>query len=112
MLNRTSKKHSPLTLRLASAAIVAALVCGGAWAQTSSGAPAVRFASVNLSDLEAAFWACEYAATTRASANIANCSAIYASLKERKFGGDFDELLKWWRQNRESAFRRLAAVDD
>lgn len=111
MLNRTSTKHGPSILKLASAAMVAALVGSGAWAQASGGAPAVRLASANLSDLETAFWVCEYAATTRGNANIENCTAVYAALKERKFGGDFEGLLKWWQQNREAAYRHLAATE-
>ena len=98
-----------------SAAMAAALGCIGSAAAQESGVhspAAVVLASVNIDDLEAAFWACEYAATTRGAANIQTCAAVYDALKQRKFGGDFDGLLKWWQQNRVAAYRRLAAEDD
>ena len=98
-----------------SAAMAAVLGCmGSVSAQVPAGArspAAVVLASVNLADLEAAFWACEYAATTRGAASIATCPAVYDALKERKFGGDFDGLLKWWEQNRVSEYRRLRAEE-
>ncbi len=98
-----------------SAAMAAAVGYMGSVSAQESGARlpvAVVLASVNLTDLEAAFWACEYAATTRGAASIPTCAAVYDALKERKFGGDFDGLLKWWQLNRVSAYRRLAAEDD
>lgn len=110
MTNHTKTRRPSKVLKLASAALLAALACGS-WAQTSGGAPAMQFAAVKLADLETAFWACEYAATTRGNANVENCTAIYSALKERKFGGDFEELLKWWQQNRETAYRRIAASE-
>jgi hypothetical protein len=100
---------------IVSAAMAAALGCiGSVSAQESGGGPsltAVQFASVKLADLEAAFWVCEYAATTRGAASIQTCTAVYDALKERKFGGDFARLLKWWQQNRVSEYRRLDAEE-
>jgi hypothetical protein len=115
MLNLNTKRHGrAAVLKLASAAMAAALACGSVWAQTSkasTGALTVQLVSVKLADLENAFWTCEYAATTRGNANIENCAAIYAALKTRKFDGDFDGLLQWWQQNREAVYRRLSASE-
>ncbi len=108
------KQRGPALSKLAAVAIATALGWGTAWAQPSSGASVqtgVQLASVKLTDLETAFWACEYAATVRGNANIASCTAVYDALKERKFGGDFDGLLKWWQQNRVSEYRRLGVAE-
>jgi hypothetical protein len=113
MFNLKPTKQAALS-KLAVVAIAAALGFGSAWAQQSSRAPvlgAVQLASVNLADLETAFWTCEYAATTRGNANIENCTAIYTALKARKFDGDFDGLLQWWQQNRDAMYRRLSASE-
>lgn len=109
-MNVTKSRRPSAVLKLASAAILAALA-GGVWAQTTGGASTIQSAGARLADLETAFWVCEYAATTRGNANVENCAAIYSALKERKFGGDFEELLKWWQQNRESVFRRIATSE-
>jgi hypothetical protein len=117
MFGQDAKRcNSSAFKKFALSATMATLGCmGSVAAQESPGArspAAMVLASVNLADLEAAFWACEYAATTRGAASIQTCTAVYDALKERKFGGDFDGLLKWWQQNRVSAYRRLAAEDD
>jgi hypothetical protein len=59
-------------------------------------------ASMQVNDLEKAFWICDYGATYRGidSMPVELCSAVYDALRERKFGGDFDGLLSWWRENK------------
>ena len=63
-----------------------------------------------LVDLEEAFWSCDYLVTTRGVADAVTCGAIYYVLKERKFHGDVDKLLSWWRQNRIAQHEKLALV--
>lgn len=60
--------------------------------------------------LEHAFWACDYTATVRGvhAAPVALCSAVTEDLKNAKFGGDFEEMLKWWRQHKHSAHQQMA----
>jgi hypothetical protein len=73
--------------------------------------PTIALATASLAHLEEAFWSCDHMATTQgvaASADIATCVAIYDVLKERKFGGDFDKLLSWWRQNKHAQHSRFA----
>ncbi len=62
-----------------------------------------------LSELEWAFWLCDYTATTRRvdRETAMACGAINDDLKARKFGGDFDALLAWWRLNKETMHRDL-----
>ena len=61
-------------------------------------------------DLEKAFWACDYAATTRGVSlgEGAICGAIYEDLKGSKFGGDFQVFLTWWQQNKAAEHQALA----
>jgi hypothetical protein len=62
--------------------------------------------------LEAAFWACDYAATTRGvfGSEGATCGEIYENVKRRKFGGDFQALLVWWQRNKAAEHQLLAAA--
>jgi hypothetical protein len=52
--------------------------------------------------LEKQFWACDYGAATRGilGAEAQACVVNFESLKASKFGGDFEALLSWWRDNR------------
>lgn len=101
--------------KTAAASTLALALCGGATAQQQDPAAAlqVHVARVNLADLEEAFWMCEYVAATHGAGaeQIVTCSAVYDALKERKFAGDFDGLLAWWRQNKPAQLARLAALD-
>ena len=65
-----------------------------------------------VADLEQGFWVCDYVATTRGmdSTPIGLCVAIMDELKARKFGGDFDELVGWWRQNKVAEHQKLEAT--
>jgi len=62
-----------------------------------------------VAELESAFWACDYVATTRGvdATPVAICGAVYDELKTLKFGGDFGELLAWWKQNKPVEHERL-----
>ena len=61
-------------------------------------------------DLESAFWACDYVASTRGvdATPVATCGAVYEELKKVKFGGDFLELLAWWKLNKHVEHERMA----
>jgi hypothetical protein len=104
-----------LTLVTALTAFAAALTAGSAMAEQTTVAPSVasRVAVVSLADLEDAFWVCDYTATTRGpeGSDLTVCTAVYEAIKERKFGGDFDGLLDWWRQNKVVRHDALAAVE-
>ena len=61
--------------------------------------------------LERAFWACDYAGSTRwvgAEEGVA-CVAIYEELKRKKCAGDFEALLAWWLRNKATEHRAQAA---
>lgn len=65
-----------------------------------------------LSDdaLEARFWACDVASTHTelSAAEGAQCVRWQDELKQRRFGGDFNRLLDWWRAHKaEQHARRL-----
>jgi hypothetical protein len=69
-----------------------------------------RVALLSVRDLEKAFWICDHTATTRGvdAAPVALCSAVYESLRDQKFAGDFGELLKWWNENKPIQHAALA----
>jgi hypothetical protein len=63
-------------------------------------------------DLEKAFWSCDYVGTTYGvhAAPIAFCSDVTQALREQKFGGDFGQLLEWWRQNKSAAHSAVESL--
>ena len=65
-----------------------------------------------LVQLERTFWVCDYVATVNgvSATPVATCSAATDALKEMKFGGDFLQLLEWWRENKQIEHERLAAA--
>ncbi|MGZ9074352.1 MAG: hypothetical protein ACXW13_01130 [Burkholderiaceae bacterium] len=75
--------------------------------QRTLAAPTSQPASSTLSVLEDAFWACDYVATTRGASDIPTCTAVYEALNHRKFAGDFDALVSWWRQNKAAQHKSL-----
>ena len=94
--------------------VSAVLGCHGAatWAEerAQSGRSPSNAGEV-ASSLENAFWACDYAATTRGvlGAEGAKCGEIYEDVKRRKFRGDFRALLVWWQRNKAAEHQLLAA---
>jgi hypothetical protein len=70
-----------------------------------------RVVALGAADLENAFWVCDYTATTRGmdATPAGLCSAVYDEIKARKFDGDFERLLGWWRQNKPAEHARLEA---
>ena len=63
-------------------------------------------------DLEHGFWVCDYVATTHGvEATPAHlCSTIIEELKTRRFGGDFEALVEWWRANKVVEHQKLDTV--
>lgn len=104
-----------LTKLAALASFAAVLAAGSAWAEEPIGAQSVaaRLASADLSDLERAFWICDYTASIHGTSGTDSsaCTAVYEAVKERKFGGDFDKLLDWWRQHKPARHEALATAD-
>jgi hypothetical protein len=52
--------------------------------------------------LEARFWACDVASThtVLSLSEGAQCVRWQDELKQRRFGGDFERLLAWWRAHK------------
>ena len=63
-------------------------------------------------DVEQAFWACDYVGTTHGvqAAPVAFCSEATTTLIQQKFGGDFEQMLEWWRQNKAAQHGRFEAA--
>ena len=60
-------------------------------------------------DLERAFWICDYVASTRGMqfVSLDLCAAITDFIKTEKFGGDYDEMIEWWREQKPAQHRKL-----
>jgi hypothetical protein len=69
-------------------------------------------ASVHLTDLENAFWMCDYVATLRGieATPAALCSSVYEDLRSVKFAEDYEALLAWWRLRKSDEHRRIGAT--
>lgn len=93
--------------------LLAALLAGCAGAPQAPRAAAEPQApasqAVAIAHLEAAFWICDYVATTRGvrATPIAACRYATEALKREKFGGSFAALLAWWRDNKAAEHGRL-----
>ena len=104
---------SSLAKVTALAAVAAALgwspVDAAAAQRSDAPLPAARPASAQDFDLEEMFWLCDYAATTGGvdPAERAVCSVITDQLKMDRFGGDFEQMLRWWQANRLVRHRQL-----
>jgi hypothetical protein len=59
--------------------------------------------------IEAAFWMCDYVATTRGMqfVSLDVCAAITELIKSEKFGGDYDEMVEWWRSRKPEEHLKL-----
>lgn len=102
-------RRQPVMMSAAATLVAASLV---GWAAPGAAQTAVG-AEMRLADLEKAFWACDHAATTRRVDvdTAVTCVALTDTLKLRKFNGDFNAMLAWWRQHKEAEHLALAAAD-
>ncbi len=93
----------------ACALMVFGLASSLAWGADHA-APASESPAPNVGELEKAFWACDYIATTRGvlAAPVVTCRYVTDELQKEKFGGDYDRMLAWWRQNKVAEHRKLA----
>jgi hypothetical protein len=65
-------------------------------------------------DLEEIFWLCDYAASTGMvdASERAVCAAITDQLKIERFGGDFEQMLRWWQANKFVRHQQLERDED
>ncbi len=112
----SNKGHVSALLNAAALSVVGAaigLFSIGASAQgtAKSAAPAEVLARANPADLEKAFWICDHAATNHGVGGgmAIACGVITEDLKMKKFNGDFDRMVAWWRQNKAAEHQVLAA---
>ena len=100
----TKRAYRKLSTFASSAVLMLALV---SYSGTGGAAEALPVA-----DLEQGFWVCDYVATTRGvyAAPIELCSTIMEELQTRKFGGDYEALLGWWREHKVVEHQKLEAA--
>jgi hypothetical protein len=64
-------------------------------------------------ELEKIFWVCDYTATTRGAhfTPLEVCAEVTDRLKAERFGGDFDQMVVWWRQHKSAEHSKLRLAD-
>jgi hypothetical protein len=109
----TERLHRAITGRrpLATKAAAALLIVAGAagWSAPSS-AQATIGTELRLAELEKAFWVCDHAATIGLidGSTAITCGSLTEALKQRKFDGDFNAMLAWWREHKNAEHLALA----
>ena len=65
-------------------------------------------------DLEEVFWLCDYAASAGMvdASERAVCAAVTDQLKLERFGGDFEQMLRWWQANKFVRHQQLGRDED
>ncbi len=92
------------------AALIAVSAAG--WSAPAN-AQANKATELSVAEIEKVFWVCDHAATIgRIDGSTAiTCSGLSEALKLRKFGGDFNAMLVWWRQHKEAEHLALAKAN-
>jgi hypothetical protein len=100
----THSAPSRIALALASAACLCSAPAALALSPDWSG--------VDDSRLEALFWDCDLLSTQQAlsGGDGALCAMAHDELKQRRFGGDFERLLDWWRSHKDDEHARRGAA--
>lgn len=88
--------------------------CPSATAQESRRAARATEVAVpdrTLFDLERDFWACDYEATSHGlvdAGTAIQCGIATENLKLRKFNGDFNAMVSWWKKHKALQHAALA----
>jgi hypothetical protein len=108
---RAIKSRQSTAMKTAAAMLLVACVTG--WPAASS-AQTIAATELPLTELEKSFWVCDHAATIGLidSGTAIACGSLTEVLKQRKFGGDFNVMLTWWRQHKETEHLALAKAGD
>lgn len=85
---------------------------GGTGAQsTAATGTATPLSHLDVAELERMFWVCDWSTTRTALSRdmFTVCSVAWDELKARKFDGDYDRMIAWWRENKAAAHAGLQA---
>ena len=106
-LCRAIRSRHSTAMKTAAAVLLVASAAG--WSAASS-AQTIAATELSLTELEKSFWVCDHAATIGPidSGTAITCGSLTEVLKQRKFGGDFNVMLTWWRQHKEAEHLALA----
>ena len=65
--------------------------------------------SLSVAELKAIYLECDQLASTSFLDfdTAANCSMVSEELLERSFGGNFDQMLEWWRSTRDDCSQNV-----
>ena len=104
-------KRTIATCWLAAAAIAAAPGLAAATPQSVPARPTAAHVEERSGEqLERAFWVCDYVASTHGMQFVSMdlCAAVTDLIKMEKFGGDYDEMVRWWREQKPAEHLRLS----
>lgn len=93
--------------------LAATLIASGSVGATPQTTPVHRVtldgAERSAGEIEKAFWICDYVASTRGMqfVSLDLCAAITDLIKTEKFGGDYDEMVQWWRERKPAEHLKL-----
>lgn len=115
MNTKNQGRTMPMVLAGALAAGMLSVLCAGLFAKpapASMQAPQAAIVALEGASLERAFWACDYVATVHGADRtpLTECSAATEQLKDERFGGDFGQMLEWWREMKPAEHARMAAA--
>ena len=81
-------------------------------AETALAATKGQDPAAKIAELEKGFWICDYIGTTRGieGPHAVTCGANFEELKQKKFGGDFDALVRWWSVNKAAEHAALESA--
>jgi hypothetical protein len=110
---RPVEEESQMKTTIAAGCFAATLIASSGLAATPQTTPVHRItvngAERSAEAIEKAFWVCDYVASTRGMqfVSLDLCEAITDLIKTEKFGGDYDEMVEWWRERKPAEHLKL-----
>jgi hypothetical protein len=97
-------RHNPLPLLLIAATV--AVACLGAASTALAESP--DMSRLDDERLVQAFWDCDARAVQEplSAGDGALCAALSDHLKQRRFDGNFEQLLTWWQRHKQAEYAK------
>jgi hypothetical protein len=109
---RPAEEEIQMKTTIAAGCLAATLIASSGLAATPQTTPVhrtVNGAERSAEAIEKAFWVCDYVASTRGMQFVALdlCEAITDLIKTQRFGGNYDEMVEWWRERKPAEHLKL-----
>lgn len=103
-----------VAVAIALGAVLASLALPGSGHERASAPEGPQVFAPGAADgnMEKVFWHCDYTASRVGvdTGTALACASVFEEVKKEKFGGDFEALLAWWRENKLAEHRALEAA--